>query len=132
MIITCCCALCIWILRASITVSSYSITHRQSHQINSTAFTSCCLDYGNSLSVTGRQIQSVQNVTECLITEARVFKESAEQQFPLSVFLAQPLSYFRQPLHSIGSAFSRCCHRCRSREHGRTVVNNVSLYVETM
>jgi len=50
--------------------------------------------------------------------EARAFKESAEQRFPLSVFFfAQPLPYFRQPLRSLSSLFSRRCHRCRSREH---------------
>jgi len=48
------------------------------------------------------------------------------------VFLAQPLLYFRQPLRSIGSAFSRRCHRCRSTEFGGGKVNNVLLYVETM
>ena len=57
---------------------------------------------------------------------------AAAQRFPLSVFLVEVLPYFRQPLHSIGSAFSRHCHHCQSRENGGTVVNNVSLYVETM
>ena len=51
-------------------------------------------------------------------SEGRVFKESAEQRFPLSVFLAQPLPYFCQPLRGLGSLFSRRYHRCRSREHG--------------
>jgi len=75
-------------------------------------------------------LASGQVTSSCTIhTEGRVFKESAEQQFPLSVFLAQPLPYFRQPLRSIGSAFSRRCHRCRSRENGGSNVNNMSLYV---
>jgi len=37
------------------------------------------------------------------------------------VFLAQPLPYFRQPLRSLGAA-----------NLAAAVVNNVSLYVETM
>jgi len=53
-----------------------------------------------------------------LSPESRVFKEIAEQQFPLSVFLVEALPYFRQRLRSLGSLFSRHCHRCRSREFG--------------
>ena len=67
-----------------------------------------------------------------MVTDGRVFKESAEQRFPLSVFLAQPLPYFRQPMRSLGSAFSRRCHRCQSRKHGGSNVKNLSLYAETM
>jgi len=48
-------------------------------------------------------------------SEGHAFKESAEQWFLLSVFLVQSLPYFRQPLRSGGSAFSRLCHR---RKHG--------------
>ena len=56
-------------------------------------------------------------------SEGRVFKESAEQRlgsgFRQSVFLVEALPYFRQPLRSLGSLFSRRCHRCRSsREFG--------------
>jgi len=76
--------------------------------------------------------QCHRNMLTCR-PEGRVFKESAEQQFPLSVFLAQPLPYFRQLLRSLGGLFSSRYHRCRSRKHGGgSVVNNVSLYVETM
>ena len=41
----------------------------------------------------------------------------AEQRFPLSVFLAQLLPYFRQPLRSLGSlfTFSRRYHRGRPK-----------------
>jgi len=49
-------------------------------------------------------IKDTSHVTT--VTDGRVFKESAEQRFPLSVFLAQPLPYFRQTLRSLGSAFN--------------------------
>ena len=52
------------------------------------------------------------------LPEGHVFKEIAEQRFPLSVFLVEALPYFRQPLRSLGSLFSRRCHCCRSREFG--------------
>ena len=57
-------------------------------------------------------------ITCTLLQTRHVFKESAEQRFPLSVFLAQSLPYFRQPLLSLGSPFNRRCHRWRSREDG--------------
>jgi len=60
-----------------------------------------------------------ENRGEPVKCQRRVIKELAEQRFPLSMFLAQPLPYFRQQLRSLGSLFKQALpHRCRSRDGG--------------
>jgi len=78
---------------------------------------------------------STPNINISTDPEGRVFKESAEQLFPLSVFLVQALPYFCQPLRSLSSHFSRRCAAATTavaENLTAAVVNNVSLYVETM
>ena len=58
---------------------------------------------------------------------------AAEQRFPLKCVLVEALPHFRQPLRSLGSLFSIGAATAAVAENlAAAVVNNVSLYVETM
>ena len=80
-----------------------------------------------------QQQQQEQQQWEVLKTSVgRVFKEIAEQRFPLSVFLAEALPIFvscctASAAFSVGAATAAAAENLAA-----AVVNNVSLYVETM
>jgi len=62
-----------------------------------------------------------------------VFKESAEQQLGsiCCCVLAKLLPYFRQPLLSLSSPFSRHCHRCWSRKDGKCYFPSIWMEIKS-